>query len=186
MLGILTIHEVEPKDRSIGESPVVYRLSRTYDLISKCHQIAHCRARADILQVLANWSPLAPLSKHGHLPFGVVQSRIEVLHFLVGEVGSNCGVDTRQRSPLPKINFLFKRSEACHSARAADTINACMEGLRGSRTKCGNSCYHGGPTTRYRIDCQKLRLRIHQGQGSQRFRAHQDRLPKKNQCDYSR
>ena len=163
MIDILTIYEVEPKDRSIRESPVVYRLSRTDDLISKRHQIAHRGARADILQIRADWSPLAPLGKHGHLRIGILQSRIEILHFFVSEVGSDGGVDTGQRSPLPKGNFLLKRSEACYRTRAADKVNAWMGDSRGSRTKCSNSRYHEGPTTRCRIDRRKLRSRIHQG-----------------------
>jgi hypothetical protein len=86
MIDMLTVYEVEPNDCSIRESPVVYRLPRAYDLISKRHQIAHCGARADILQVRAGRSPLASLNEHGHLRFGVLQSRIEVLHLFVSEI----------------------------------------------------------------------------------------------------
>jgi len=53
-------------------------------------------------------------------------------------------------------------------------------------TKCGSSSYREDPTKRYRIDRRKLHLRIHRGQGPQRFRAHQDRLPEVYQCNHSR
>ena len=119
----LTVYEVEPKERSIRESPVVYRLSRSYDLIPERDQIAHCRARTDVLQVPTNRPPLAPLRKDRHLRFSVLQSRVEVLHLVVAEVGSDGYVETADWSPLPKGNLLLERSETYYSTRAAEGVN---------------------------------------------------------------
>lgn len=87
VVDALAVYEVESKDRSVRESPVVDRLSRAHNLVSECNQIAHSRARADVLQIRTTWSPFTPLTIHGHLRFGVFQGSVEVLHLLfVGKV----------------------------------------------------------------------------------------------------
>ena len=119
----LTIYEVEPEECSIGESPVVDRLSRSYNLIPERDQITHCRARTDVLQVPTNRSPLTPLRVHGHPHFGILQRRVEVLHLFVTEIGSDGYIETTDRSPLPKGKLLFERSEARYGTGATDRVN---------------------------------------------------------------
>ena len=123
MTDALTVHEVESEESPIRESPVVYRLSRSYDLIPERDQITHRRARTDVLQVSTNWPPFAPLRIHRHLRFSVLQSCVEVIHLFVAEVGSDGYVETDHWSPLPKGNLLLERSEACYSAGAAGGVN---------------------------------------------------------------
>jgi len=123
-MNALTVYEVEAQECSIRESPVVDWLPRSYNLIPERDQISHRRTRTHVLQVQTNRTPLAPLGIHGRLHFSVLQSRVEVLHLFVTEVGSDGYVETDHWGPLPKGNLLLDRSEARHNAGATERVNA--------------------------------------------------------------
>lgn len=125
VIEVLAVNEVEAKDGSVGETPVVDRLSRTYDLVSERNQIAYRRTRADVLQVRPAWSPPATFGILGHLGFSVFESGIEGIHLpFIGKVRSDSGINSGYWSPSPIGEFLFEGSEACYEAGTIDAVNA--------------------------------------------------------------